>query len=170
MQDASGYIHQWGAGGGSKRIVAGPTDPDYGDWSQGLSLLWEGENDPERTLACLVDKPGRQEASMCRISSLKVYLWEGASVNPNRTTSRPTRRRVLSFPCKNDVYLPMHLLQMPVPVQNTPVTIARISKNDMDSPLEGAKLLDWIPIASGPRLRSSKLYPELRSAPLRIQS
>ena len=31
MQDASGGIHQRGAEGGSKRIVARPTDSDYGD-------------------------------------------------------------------------------------------------------------------------------------------
>ena len=76
------------------------------------------------------------------LSSLKVPLRGGASVNPNRTTNRRNRRRVLSFSCKNDVYLPIGALQMPAHIQNTSLRIARISKNITDSPLEGAKLLD----------------------------
>jgi hypothetical protein len=136
----------------------------------GFVLTVGRENDPDRNLATSFDRPSRWPTPSPWLSSLKVYLWAGASVNPNRTTSHPRRSRVLSFYRKIDVYLPIGTLQMSAPIQNTSARIARISDNDTDSPLEAAKLLNWIPIASGPRLRSSKLYPELRSAPLRIQS
>ena len=59
MQDPSGCIHQRGAEGGSKRILARPIDSDYGDRPQGLSLLREGENDPEGNVATLFDRRGR---------------------------------------------------------------------------------------------------------------
>ncbi len=59
MQEASRGIHQRGAEGGPKRIVARSIDSDYRDRSQGLSLLWEGKNDPERNLATWFDRPSR---------------------------------------------------------------------------------------------------------------
>jgi hypothetical protein len=58
------------------------------------------------------------------------------------TISHPRRSRLLSFYCKIDVYLPIGALQMSVPIQNTSVRIARISKNHITWGLEGAKLLD----------------------------
>jgi len=69
------------------------------------------------------------------MSSLKGYsLSRTFGESKTVTMSHPKRERgrVLSFYSKIDVYLSIGVLQVPAPVQNTSLRVARISKNHMD--------------------------------------